>query len=124
MSIDTKRGVSHLCCINVASWRLGSKVKYMAYVLSRMRVIVGMHNSQMASTRLLFAGCGAIARHHLRALQASGRSWQVSAVADPNRTAADNFVKELPHQCEVCYIWCILHVLVGGAQQCEHYLAG
>ena len=62
----------------------------------------------MASTRLLFAGCGAIARHHLRALQASGRSWEISAVVDPNRTAADNFWKELPHpeQCEVKYTRC------------------
>ena len=66
---------------------------------------------KMASTRLLFAGCGAIARHHLRALQASGRSWQVSAVVDPNRTAADNFVKELPHpdQCKVCYGVCYMY---------------
>ena len=73
-----------------------------------MRVMSSsLYNVRMASgspIRLLFAGCGgAIARHHLRALQASGRSWQVSAVADPNKTAADNFVKELPHpdQCKV-----------------------
>ena len=63
----------------------------------------------MATTRLLFAGCGAIARHHLRALQASGRRWEVSAVADPNSSAAEALVRELP-QPEKCK--------VGGAE-CE-----
>ena len=57
----------------------------------------------MATTRLLFAGCGAIAGHHLRALQASGRRWEVSAVADPNNSAAEAFVRELP-QPEKCKV--------------------
>ena len=57
----------------------------------------------MATTRLLFAGCGAIARHHLRALQASGRRWEVSAVADPNSSAAEALARELP-QPEKCKV--------------------
>ena len=52
--------------------------------------------------RLVFVGCGSIARHHLKAVQASSYEGRVCAVVDKSRAVAEEFVSSTSqHNCEV-----------------------
>ena len=49
-----------------------------------------------SSLRFAFVGCGGIARHHLRALGASGHAAQLAAVVDTRENNAREFIKLVP----------------------------
>ena len=54
------------------------------------------------AVKLVFVGCGSIARHHLKAIQASSYEGRVCAVVDKSRTVAEEFVSSTSlHHCEV-----------------------
>ena len=57
----------------------------------------------MAAVRVALVGCGAIAKHHLKALQRSSYASEVTAVVDVDRKAAEDVVQQLPSgsQCKV-----------------------
>lgn len=58
----------------------------------------------MAAIRVALVGCGAIAKHHLRALQLSKYATEVTAVIDVDRKTAEAFANQLPlgtQQCKV-----------------------
>ena len=59
----------------------------------------------MATVRVALVGCGAIAKHHLKALQQSRYNNEVTAVVDVDRKAAEGLAKQLlppsDKQCKV-----------------------